>query len=481
MAATLAGKLSAGVVEAGGFVRRLPSAARRRYSPSSLLFVSVAALGILLVFSSVVAIHYFGKDPVTSLSYIPEDGFCRTDLHEGVGVHCFSDYQFVVPFTSQPNPWDRYEGYLMNYPASGMLPHAFFGVVGRQTGEPNAGLFGYLGLLIAALLVPAFWASRGKSASIRVATLGLFGLLSAPSIMALDRGNSIALVVPAVLAFLVALRRGNDRWAVIAIVLAALVKPQYALLFLVLVAMRKWRRAGMAIAGVIVTNVLAFLVWPRDFPGEIVQAGYNVLRSGSTVPLSDAFPSNVSLSKGLHVVEKVVRHLTGTTDGAYMVDAHALVAGAVTATVICGLILIAGTRIPAYLSGILVVMCVSLVPSTSWSYYLVFALPVAAILLRDPLGAPVRDRWNGVLDKAGGSVGRVVASVMIVVATAATVSRVLLPVVAVVPGSPRTDILLTSGDLVPVLWILTALVVLVAWWRPEPATQRATASNDGDA
>ena len=66
--------------------------------------------------------------------------------------------------------------------------------------------------------------------------------------------------------FLVALCR--QRWGLVAVmvVLAALIKPQFAVLAVVLFAARQWRLGGIAVAGVVISNLAAYLLWPRDFP-----------------------------------------------------------------------------------------------------------------------------------------------------------------------------------------------------------------------
>jgi len=438
----------------------------RSYSPSSLLWATVIMLGLILIVTSLIASQYYGKDVATSLTFFADDGHCAKGANEGIGVHCFGDYYFLLPFTSQTNPWTEYNGMRVNYFASGIVPHWLFGTIGASLGYPVVGLIGYLLLLAASLAAPAVWASRGKPVATRIMTIGAFGLVSVPALMAIDRGNSVALTAPVLLAFLVALRRGNDRMTVITIVLASLVKPQYALLVMVLIAARKWKQSFLAIAGIIVTNALAFLVWPRGFPGAIGQAVSNVLNYAVATPMSDRYPANVSLSKGLYLAESAVKWITQTPPGESWVDAHAGLLGAAVVALLFAAIFVMRDHLPPHISGILVAMCASLFPSVSWSYYLVFALPVAAILLRDPVGAPQRDRWLGVLDGENMSAAKRVASALVVLATAMALSRVLLPTSIPVPGSSRTDLLGTSAEIVPLLWIAAALAVVIAWRPP---------------
>lgn len=74
----------------------------------------------------------------------------------------------------------------------------------------------------------------------------------------IDRGNSTGFVVPIALAYFVALSRQRWGLATITVILAVLVKPQFVVLGVVLLAARQWRWAGIGITGVVVSNIAAF-------------------------------------------------------------------------------------------------------------------------------------------------------------------------------------------------------------------------------
>ena len=83
--------------------------------------------------------------------------------------------------------------------------------------------------------------------------------------MDVDRCNTTGFVVPVALVFLVALRRRQWDLVAITVVLAALVKPQFAVLGVALFAARQWRLGGIAVIGVVISDLAAYLLWPRDF------------------------------------------------------------------------------------------------------------------------------------------------------------------------------------------------------------------------
>ena len=155
----------------------------------------------------------------------------------------------------------------------------------------------YLLALTIACVTPAVWAARGARGLERVVVFVALGAAAIPAWMAIDRGNSVGFVVPIALAFLVALCR--RRWGLVAImvILAALVKPQFVVLGVVLLAARQWRWGGLAAAGVVGSNFAAYLLWPPDFPGSIAQSIRTVIGYGSFQSRADLY--NVSFGKGL--------------------------------------------------------------------------------------------------------------------------------------------------------------------------------------
>lgn len=444
-------------------LRSLPRRVATWYSPSRLLVILVAAFALLLFATGFVASHYFGKDVAASLTYISQDGFCDLSANEGIGDHCFGDYRIVADYVSEPNPWEVIDGYYNNYPAGSMLPHAVFRVIGDLFGSSLVGLVSYLTTMVVAMSVPALWASKGRPLATRIMIFALFGIGAVPAMMAFDRGNSVGFAAPAMLAFLVAMRREKYRTVVITIVIASLIKPQYILLVLALLAHRRWRHLAYAIGSAAVANVLAFLVWPQHFPGTIIQSVQNVLRYGDNFPLHIDFPPNASLAEGLYVFVQHGGASVGVSNaGQWIFDNAGLVGMALALSIIAAVVAL-GRRLPPVLGGALLLMVASLLPAVSWPYYLVFALPIAAVLLRDPEGEPAEHGWRGVLDLGSLSRLQQVAAFGLVLATAGTVSRVLLPRPVNAQVFADQGIIATSGNVIPLLWLAAAAAVLLAW------------------
>lgn len=462
---TVGGRASTMLARFGRGVAALTTRASAAYSPSGILVATVLIGGALLVASSVVA-SYHGVDVVSSVSFIPEDAHCPNDdpSTTGLGVHCFSDYYQVVDFTQSENPWSERKS---NYSAAGMLPNAVTGWIGDVSGSPRVGLATFLVLLTAALVTPAVWASRHKSLTLRLVALGAFGILTVPALSALDRGNSAALAVPALLAFLIAVRRGNYATAVIALSAASLIRPQFLILIAVLWALRKWRLSVIALLSVGLSNLIAYAAWPKAFPQTLVDSVIAVLRYGRQYSMADNYPPNVSLGKGFYELYTVLFGFGGEAPGELRLATYGGVVGFIVATTVILFVMALGPKLPGLLSAILILMSATLFPGATWSYSLSACLAIAAVMLRDPLDVnPERDRWRGALDMISTTRAQRIAVGLVALATATSLTRLILPSLLTVDPleNPGGQVLVgTTASLAPVLWILASFAVVGAW------------------
>ena len=470
-------------------LRGAGSSIRQRFSAATSQSERTIMLGIILLGSAVsaatafVLAQYFFVDVFSSHTVVPED--CFIDWGTQVGRHCFSDYALPVGLGMRPNPWEPYPLFLPwgdyqlsmnNYPAAGMLPHLLFGVPAHWLGAPRLGLFGYLVALAIAVLAPALWAARGARGVERVVVLVALGVAAIPAWAVIDRGNSVGFVVPIALVFLVALCRQRWRLVAVMVVLAALVKPQFVVLAVVLFAARQWRLGGITLGTVVISNFAAYLLWPRDFPDTVVQSFRAILGSyGSFDQLVGG--QNVSFAKSLLVIpDNVAAHNAGGTipDGFLAAPRELIGYGVLVLVVICVLVL--GRRIPPVLVGITLLATASLSPALSNFYYLVFALPVAALVARDPDGPP----GSGMFDRPAilGDRRRAVG-VCVSLAAALSIAQLTLPLppiqVEIAAQMGATGVIgtrwtvPTTVGVVSVLWLIACAAIIVSYARkPAP-------------
>ena len=258
-----------------------------------------------------------------------------------------------------PNPWEPYR---TAYPAGGLVPLMIFASPAAWLHAPRLGLFGYLLALTIAVFTPAVWAARGARGLERVVVFVALGAAAIPAWMTIDRGNSVGFVVPIGLVFLVALCR--RRWGLVAImvVLAALVKPQFAVLAVALFAARQWRMGGIALGGVVISNLAAYLLWPRDFPETIVQSIHNARDYASSFPMLVGI-NNVSFANGVLLIpDHIMRMKLGYVPTGFLAGPRSLI-GSVVLVVVVVCVLALGRRVPPVMVGIALLATASLFPA----------------------------------------------------------------------------------------------------------------------
>lgn len=425
--------------------------------------------------------QYFAIDVLSSLLAFPYAD-CHLDWGTTIGRHCFSDYALEVMFGMRANPWEPFsvavgadatQMMYNSYPAAGTIPAVIFGLLGKVIGAPLVGLLGYLVAMAIAVLSPAVWAARGARGLERIVVFVACGAMAVPVWSVLDRGNSVGFVVPVVLAFLIGLCR--HRWGLVAamVVLAALVKPQFVILAAVLFVARQWRLGGVAIGGAIVTNLAAYLLWPQDFPRTVMQSINAVLGYGADSVAAVA-TSNVSFSRSLLLAPDILMFLQtgGRMPEGYLAGPRSLIGYVILVVVVVALLAL-GRRIPPVIAGITLLVTASLFPMVSMSYYLVFVLPVAALIARDPDGGP----GSGIFDRLAILTHRRRAvGFFVSVSTALTIVTIALPsppmqvLLYQQDGPPISAMtVLTTATLVPMLWLVTIAITIFSYARTPDA------------
>jgi hypothetical protein len=453
-----------------------------RQSERTLLLGGVLLASALSAATAFVLAQYYSIDVFGSLTYIPED--CWLDWGTNVGRHCFADYAWIASTVSQPNPWIHLlpPGWPdLPYPAGALVPHLAFAYLGKLLGAPRLGLIAYEFCLTVAVLSPALWAARGARGLERVVVFVACGVAVIPAWVAVDRGNSSGFVVPIALVFLVALCRRRWGLATVMVILAALLKPQFALLGVALFAARQWRMGGFAVVGVVVSNVAAYLLWPRDFPANIAQSMHNALHYGN---FNDEMSyGNVSFAKGLLFIADGVKAAgnAGKLPVGYLAGPRSLIGYVILVLVVVALVAL-GRRMPPVMGGIVLLATANLFPAVAWRYYLVFVIPVAALLVRDPAGPPGSGIFDGLGDR------RRAIGLCVTLATALTIVPIVVggqqipvpfPIVTGDLGAPLGHTLVnnTTTMVVPLLWLIACVAVIVSYARrPAPEAETNTPS-----
>ncbi|OBI93915.1 hypothetical protein A9X00_13630 [Mycobacterium sp. 1245805.9] len=438
-------------------------------------------LGIILLGSALSAAltyaltQYYSVDALSSLVAFPEDCYVAGEMN--IGQHCFSDYGMVVKAVLRPDPWVAYPLppphplVRMQYPAAGMIPHLVFGLLGKLLGAPRLGLIGYLVALTMAVLSPAVWAARGARGLERVVVFVALGAAAVPAWMVIDRGNSTGFLVPIALVLLVGLCRRQWGLVTIMVVLAALVKPPFAVLAVALFAARRWRWGGIAIAGIVVSNIAAYLAWPRAFPGSIAESIHNFRDFSGSNPLLFS-GRNVSFSRAVLLIPDNIKasQTGGKVPEDFLLGPRSAIGYVVLLAVVVS-VLALGRRVPPVMVGIVLLVTATLFPPQTLYYYLVCVLPVAALVARDPDGPPgggLFDRFAKLGDR------RRMVGLSVSLAAALSVAQIVLPApisTVEVPGVGTRTVTGTTMFLIPVLWLVACVVIIVSYAR-RPVSSR---------
>ncbi|MBU6280533.1 MAG: DUF2029 domain-containing protein, partial [Actinomycetales bacterium] len=253
--------------------------------------------------------------PVNEVISAPaDDGHCTAST-DGVGVHCFGDYFYPAKLAASDPTWVYPTLYPHAYTASGMLPHVVADNLGNLFGSERIGLLLYLLPILVALLVPAALLASRLRAPLGLVLLLVLGVASQPFLLALDRGNSAALVVPLLL--WVGWATVTRHWAQVsaAIVLASMLRPQFILLALILLALRQWRPLVLTAVAAAAANALAFAVWPGGFTANVTGWAQNLLSYSGTIPLERNNPTNLSTAHAVTVLTRAGRVLPEPLSG----------------------------------------------------------------------------------------------------------------------------------------------------------------------
>lgn len=264
-------------------------------------YIVLGALVILGSTSSIVwwiAGSYLGVDQYSSRSFWSDDGWCSSSV-QGIGVHCFGDYYYPLYLAGLPNPWGTDSA--NPYPPASLLPFLLFNFVGTLLQEPRLGLLMYLFTTIIGICVSVWVAARRMNFGWRLVLVGVIAVASPPVISALDRGNSVGLLVPLLIWLYLALLSENKTGIILSIAALALVKPHLGLLVLVPLLRGDFKSAFRALSiTVSVHLIVAIVLWGQLFPLLFRQITNQVFGFQNYGSISSPWPPSISFAHGVY-------------------------------------------------------------------------------------------------------------------------------------------------------------------------------------
>ena len=322
-----------------------------------------------LSFASILLLGSYYDQPITqALSYEVDDLNCDT-LTQGFGRHCFSDYQIPNIYLDEPNLWEE-----MQYSPTALIPHIFANESSKLIGE-RAALLTYLLILASAVMVPSIIVVRKTWLHTRsVLPLLLMGVATIPFVFTIDRGNSVGFVVPLLMIVAFRLREKADWTVTVAIIGAAAIRPQFALLAIGLIAFGQFKQVALATVGSVLINVAPFLLIRGDRTENISNWLGNVFEYQNYSSFGEIYPVKLSLVQALYNLFDFTNN-QGKAD--FVVQQMTFVS-LVALLAICATVFVYRKQMSRPHAVIISLIAPTLLNSSSFGYYSVFVLVIAA-------------------------------------------------------------------------------------------------------
>ena len=353
--------------------------------------------------------------PVTEIvGFYVQDGMCSPG-EEPFGRHCFSDFSIITELLAAPSFWNTFHN---SYLRSGWAFPVIVYVSADWIGGVQFATYVFLIIALVSTLTPALWVAKGNWSGRGPVAILVIGLGAAPILTVLDRGNSLVLVIPAVLAFSIGLFSNNHKLLIAGAVVSTLLKPQMILLIFALIALRRFRDTLYVIVLSLAGIVMSFLIWPGDRLENFNLWLSNLLSYSDYGTGTSHYPTNLSATRSLLALFDLFgfSSIVGDVNREHLANLlmrYSPVPGIVILAIALTVVLLRRNNVDPFTALFLAISLIIIVPGTSWYYYLVLLVPVTALILKDPRGSITAgstgsSTFQGVLDEGAGIQPRVI-------------------------------------------------------------------------
>ena len=346
-------------------------------------------LVIAYCFSSTLSLFlssYFSYSLTESLIFSVNDGWCNP-ISDGIGSHCFGDfYNFMSgdifkPWTEVKSP---YSPLAILY----FIPYKF---IISNFGVTKLVLLVHLLVLLFCVIFPVLHLNLSKriKKGTENTVISFAMLLSAPALMAFDRGNNIVICVPFLYLFFLKTLEKKKSAKIYGIVLIAL-RPQFALFLLFPLFRKKSKEIFTWILGSVTAYLVLFSLFGLKNMKENIESWVqNLTNYQSTIPLPMFFPSNWSFS---NIVSMFASSINSALNGGFLSPNDNFQINAQIARILPIIFLFILLFVMFFKKNIitdfefltLLTISILLTPSVTFSYYLVLLLvPILFVYLAD--------------------------------------------------------------------------------------------------
>jgi hypothetical protein len=333
-------------------------------STSIMLLIGLAVCAITLLR------HFYYGDPwIGIFSFKSDDmpGYAVIDPDKHLfGIHYFGDYLLASYWSELSNPW--LADTPVNYPPLALLFFRMFTVFSYKLGLTLFQLTMFI------CMVAPIWMSLKERALItRVNSVIIFGLISGPIIMSIDRGNIIGYL--GILCYLFAVCVLNKKWylAAVCVSIAVGIKLFPIVLMGVFVVYRKWGPLFVGLLSSALTVFVTLMIFPGSYKDSI-SGLWSGLSSFRNVESNLLYCGNTSLTGGL--LDWLDRF--GLQDLSRLVISNTLATGLLFSSLL--FILMIKFRTEVWLVLVLSMSTITAAPALVYSYTMIWVVAAIAIM-----------------------------------------------------------------------------------------------------
>jgi hypothetical protein len=341
-------------------------------TPTVAVLLPIQGISIFLWW---VAGSYLGFDLYSSRIFFSADIGCDPST-QGLGVHCWSDYYYLITALDSGDPYSLSETTL--YPAAALAPFMFFKLLTDLTGILWLGLAAYLFTMTALISYSVWFATRGETFEKRVLIFSALVLLSPAVLVTLDRGNSVGFLIPTLVWLFSSIQNQKSSQTVMALALLSIIKPHYGVVALAFILAGRAKVGSKALGIGLIINLLPFLVfWPQQFPKNLVIWANTLVGYQDYATVTGLWPQNISFSQSIYLFFYIPNVASGgqlqsTLD---FIEARQGLWGPLILLFVLAIIFVFRKKLSVLQITIIVVSAVSMTSAISYYYYIVVALP----------------------------------------------------------------------------------------------------------
>jgi len=308
---------------------------------------------------------YYDQPITQALSFKVSD---MERFDSGLGAHSFGDFQdnrYALPTSDYPDIWTNSD---LAHPPTALIPNYFAKLIQLQFGVQVA-LYCFLIALATCTSIPAIFASRQmRKKNDSLLTLLLLSIFAQPLIITFDRGNTVGFAVPFLLLFAFGIRDDRANLTVVGLVGAFAIRPQYALIGIALIALRRFRTAVISSVSAAVIFFGSFLFLPGTYAENFESWRKNLVNYSDYSGRGNVFPVNISL---------------GTAFDYFLYGQNYYRMVLVLTTTCLAIFFFFRSKKTLTLLLIVSLILSALIPKTSFAYYSTFVLVIAALIISD--------------------------------------------------------------------------------------------------